>query len=212
MDSVLLHFKAYGSNKIKSSVMASPDAFVQMALQLAYFRTYGEPCPTYESASTRQFLHGRTETIRTLSQDSLDFTQAFDNEEVKPDEKKKLLLNAIATHVKYAIDATNGKGVDRHLLGLRMMLKKGEKADVFDDPSYIKSMSFKLSSSNVSPGDYLYGGFGPVLADGYGVNYAIGKEQLKFSISSRRRSNDTCSRSFRKVLEGTLEDLMQLFQ
>ena len=49
-------------------------------MQLAYWRTYHQPCPTYESASTRQFLHGRTETIRTCSEDSVAFTKAFDND------------------------------------------------------------------------------------------------------------------------------------
>ena len=35
----------------------SPDAFVQMAMQLAYYRhTGGELCGTYESIMTRAFL------------------------------------------------------------------------------------------------------------------------------------------------------------
>lgn len=60
VDSVLLHFGTYGADKIKKFGRAGPDAFVQMALQLAYYRIYKTSCPTYESASTRQFLHGRT--------------------------------------------------------------------------------------------------------------------------------------------------------
>ncbi len=64
-------------------VKLSPDAFVQMALQLAYYRQYGEPCPTYESASTRGFLHGRTETVRSCSVDSVTFTKAFDDKDIK---------------------------------------------------------------------------------------------------------------------------------
>lgn len=43
---------------------------------------------------------------------------------------------------------------------------------------------------------------------GYGVNYAIGANNLKFSISSRRNSKETCSRSFRKMLEASLVDMM----
>ena len=73
------------------------------------------------------------------------------------------LIEAIKVHTKYTIDATNGKGVDRHLLGLRVMQKGNEMADIFKDPAYLKSMYFKLSSSNVSPGDLFYGGFGPVV-------------------------------------------------
>ena len=54
-----------------------------MAFQLAYFRHYGEPCATYESGSTRAFLHGRTETVRSCSMDSVAFTKAFDDKNIK---------------------------------------------------------------------------------------------------------------------------------
>ncbi|KAJ1669190.1 Carnitine O-acetyltransferase mitochondrial, partial [Spiromyces aspiralis] len=67
-----------GSDYIKKAKV-SPDAFVQMALQLAYYRLHGQPCATYETASTRAFLHGRTETIRSCSSESLAFTKAFDD-------------------------------------------------------------------------------------------------------------------------------------
>jgi hypothetical protein len=42
-----------------------------------------------------------------------------------------------------------------------MMQKDGEMADIFKDPSYVESMSFTLSTSNMSLGEYFYGGFGP---------------------------------------------------
>lgn len=83
VDSVLLHFNDYGGDAIKADAHASPDAFVQMALQLAYYRIYKQSCPTYESASTRQYLHGRTETIRSCSLESVAFVNAFDDPAVK---------------------------------------------------------------------------------------------------------------------------------
>ena len=60
-----LAFKAYGRNAIKS-YKCPPDAFTQMAIQLAYFRTFGKLRATYEPAHTRKFLHGRTTTIRSV--------------------------------------------------------------------------------------------------------------------------------------------------
>lgn len=44
-----------------------PDAFIQMALQLAYRRLHGHYTAVYETASTRLFLHGRTDTIRSFT-------------------------------------------------------------------------------------------------------------------------------------------------
>ena len=51
----------------------SPDAYIQMALQLAWYRTRKSFTATYETTLTRLFLHGRTETIRTLSTQSRAF-------------------------------------------------------------------------------------------------------------------------------------------
>ncbi|OAQ27852.1 acyltransferase ChoActase/COT/CPT [Linnemannia elongata AG-77] len=196
VDSCLIHFNEYGSNFLKS-VKCSPDAYVQMVLQLAYYRHYGTWTPTYESASTRLFLGGRTETVRSCSVDSTT-------------EKQRLLQKAIQTHLEYMMAASAGKGVDRHLLGLRSMMQTPEEqksALIFQDPSYIQSMYFRLSSSNMSPGDNFWGGFGPVVPEGYGINYAIGKENIKFSISSLRSCKETNSKEFRETILGALRDM-----
>ena len=54
-----------------------PDAYIQMAMQLAWYRTRGFFTATYETALTRLFLHGRTETIRTLTKASRQFVLAM---------------------------------------------------------------------------------------------------------------------------------------
>ena len=91
-DCQALEFKGYGKNFITSHGF-SPDAFVQMAFQAAYFGLYGQhvffvnisvivtmirigrtEC-TYEPAMTKAFLHGRTEAIRTVQPESVDFTK-----------------------------------------------------------------------------------------------------------------------------------------
>lgn len=110
-------------------------------------------------------------------------------------------------------EAAFGKGIDRHMLGMRCMIKpeEMENASMFTDPSYMKSMYFKLSTSNMSPGKNFYGGFGPVVPEGYGINYAIDKDNLKFSISSKYSCKQTNSYKFREMLERTLIDLLILF-
>ncbi|KAF9429658.1 Carnitine O-acetyltransferase mitochondrial [Podila epigama] len=209
VDSVLIHFNEYGSNWLKSA-KCSPDAYVQMALQLAYYRHYGTWTPTYESASTRIFLGGRTETVRSCSVESVAFVKGFESKHADTIEKQRLLQKAIESHLEYMKAASVGKGVDRHLLGLRSMMQTPEEqkqALIFQDPSYIQSMYFKLSSSNMSPGDHFWGGFGPVVPEGYGINYAIGKENIKFSISSLKSCAETNSSEFRETILGALRDM-----
>lgn len=73
-DCQALEFKGYGKNFITSHGF-SPDAFVQMALQAAYFGLYGRIECVYEPAMTKAFLHGRTEAIRSVQSESIEFTK-----------------------------------------------------------------------------------------------------------------------------------------
>lgn len=59
----------------------STDGYIQMAMQLAWYRTQGSFTATYETALTRMFKNGRTETIRTLTADSREWVLAM----MKPD-------------------------------------------------------------------------------------------------------------------------------
>ena len=74
----VLAYSTYGKNLIKKFRM-SPDAYVQMVIQLAYYKKYGVSRSTYESAQTRKFKHGRTETCRTVSIDSVAVVKAMEN-------------------------------------------------------------------------------------------------------------------------------------
>lgn len=211
--SCLLQTQIYGSRYIKEVAKTSPDGYVQLALQLTYFRLFKQVTPVYESASSRLSLNGRTETGRTMSEESLNFITFFDNDNILYQEKLELFRKAIESHGEYMKTAAIGRGIDRHMLGLRCMIKPEEKGKetIFSDAGYSKSMNFKLSTSNMSPGRLFYGGFGPVVADGFGINYAIDKDELKFSISSKKSyRNDICFK-FRNRLEQTLIDMMILF-
>ena len=61
----------------------SPDAFVQICLQLTYYRIHRKLAPTYETASVRKYSHGRTETCRSLSLELATFVKMFDDPQIK---------------------------------------------------------------------------------------------------------------------------------
>lgn len=71
-----LVYDKYGREGIKGFKQA-PDAYAQMAIQLAYYRTFGKMRATYEPAHTRAFLHGRTACIRSVSSQSAEFVRAM---------------------------------------------------------------------------------------------------------------------------------------
>src|SRR5271167_1825865 len=119
----VLEFTGYGKNFI-TSMGISPDAFVQMAFQAAYYGLYGRVEPTYEPAMTKAFQHGRTEAIFSVSQESLDFVQTFWGD-VSPAIKVNALRKACDRHVQTTKDAGQGKGHHRHLYALFCIWERG---------------------------------------------------------------------------------------
>ncbi|GAA5806236.1 hypothetical protein HPULCUR_011767 [Helicostylum pulchrum] len=219
-DSNVLVFKGYGTNWIKKTGRVPPDAFYQMVLQLAYYRVHKAVTPTYETASTRKYLRGRTETIRTLSVDSKNFVQGFDNEELSPAERYQLLAKATSAHRDYTAIASDGHGCDRHLLVLRLLNadhqllnEKGELVNapmhpIFTDPIHGQSQVWRLSTSGLHAGIRLMGtGFGTVYPDGYGINYMAAPTLVKFGIESKRVPETVETTKFMQVIENVLLDL-----
>ncbi|KAJ2723595.1 hypothetical protein GGI07_002550 [Coemansia sp. Benny D115] len=197
-----IRFENYGSDWIKRVAKVSPDAYAQLALQLTYYRIHGEFASVYETASTRMYLHGRTETVRSLTQESAEFMRTMCDAASSSIDKYEVLVRASKKHQQLLKDASTGNGVDRHILGLRMAYHRleplpGEQAltqeektaieEFFSDPIMVKSTTFKLSTSGLFPAYYLaHTGFGCVVAErGYGINYIIEPKRIKFGTEGK---------------------------
>jgi carnitine O-acetyltransferase len=166
-------YQGYGKDLIKK-FKCSPDAYVQMTIQLAYHKMYGKNRPTYESAATRKYQQGRTETTRTVSDESVAFCEAMANPEIGRAECEKLFRTAVQAHVQYTLDASDGFGVDRHLFGLKKLVQEGEEMpELFKDPAYSYSSTWYISSSQLSS-EYFNGyGWSQVIDQGWGIAYMI---------------------------------------
>lgn len=111
-----LEFSGYGKNFMTSTGF-SPDAFVQMAFQAAYYGLYGRVENTYEPAMTKAFLHGRTEAIRTVSEESTNFVRTFWAENPAT-QKIDALRKACQRHTARTKECAKALGQDRHLYAL----------------------------------------------------------------------------------------------
>ena len=111
-----LDFSAYGKN-FMTSMGFSPDAFVQMAFQAAYYGLYGRVECIYEPAMTKVFLHGRTEAIRAVTKESVNFVQTFWAEN-PPQQKVEALKRATRKHSSITKECSKALGQDRHLYAL----------------------------------------------------------------------------------------------
>lgn len=108
------NYKQYGSNSIKSWRF-SPDSWFQVGLQLAYYQLHKRLGPCYESASTRQFAYGRTETIRSLTNGVAEFCR---------EPSYQTLKSAVGQHKAYANKANHGNAIDRVLFGYRLIFNE----------------------------------------------------------------------------------------
>ena len=170
-------YQGYGKGLIKK-FKCSPDAFVQMVIQLAYHKMYGRNRPTYESGATRKYQLGRTETVRTVSEESVAFCESMANPEINREECEQLFRDACKAHVKYTQESSEGYGVDRHLFGLKRCLKEGEALpEVYKDPAYTYSSTWYISSSQLSS-EYFNGyGWSQVIDQGWGLAYMINENR-----------------------------------
>lgn len=175
-------YQGYGKGLIKK-FKCSPDAYVQMIIQLAYFKMYGKNRPTYESAATRRFQQGRTETCRSVSEDSVAWCRAMADEGVDGATRIALFRKAIDAHLEYIGAASDGKGVDRHLFGLKRLLEPGQELpSLYKDPAYAYSSSWYLSTSQLSS-EYFNGyGWSQVIDEGFGIAYMINENRFVFFI------------------------------
>uniref|UniRef100_A0A8C1ATW9 Carnitine O-acetyltransferase n=1 Tax=Cyprinus carpio carpio TaxID=630221 RepID=A0A8C1ATW9_CYPCA len=215
LDVRVLNFTHYG-RKFPRSHKMSPDAFIQMALQLAYYRMYQTCCPTYESASLRMFKLGRTEAIRSTTTESLQFTKAMDDpsKQVQKSEKAALLEEAIKVHRKHTHMAIHGQGIERHMLGLRMIAIEDLTSlpDIFMDTSFAVASHFNLYTSQVGSKTDCVMCLGPMVPDGYGICYNPMDDHINFAVTAFNSCEETNATRLSQFLEDSLLDMKTLLE
>ncbi|KAI9474881.1 acyltransferase ChoActase/COT/CPT [Zychaea mexicana] len=183
-DLTVLAYQGYGKNQIKK-FKSSPDGYTQMVIQLAYYKMFGKSRPTYESAQTRKFQRGRTETARSVTEESTAFCKAMEDVTVSREDKIAAFRAAIKAQGAYMADCVSAHGADRHLFGLKKTLQPGEESPaLFTDPNYAYSQHWYLSTSQLSSEHFDGYGWGQVVNDGFGVAYMIKKNALQFNVAS----------------------------
>jgi carnitine O-acetyltransferase len=124
-------------------------------------------------------------------------------------QRATLFRRAMTRHLQFAAWAADGQGVDRHLFGLKKMIREGEPTpEIYKDEAYTKTSHWELSTSQLSS-DYFDGwGYGEgafnlqnqmkaisyptflVVSDGYGLAYSINNHSIRWTITSLKRNTD----------------------
>ncbi len=102
----------------------SPDAFVQLAYQLAHRRTKGLVGATYESIATRQYRHGRTEAMRVVTPEVPRFVAGMEDPAADEGARRSAFRAAADAHVARARQCQAGQAPEQHLWELQMLQQR----------------------------------------------------------------------------------------
>lgn len=226
---------AFGKNSISKTAKVSPDAFVQLALQATWYRLSADKkfACTYESAMHRLFAEGRTETIRSCTNETSAFVREFEQGTAAAggrDDKvaARLLKEACDNHARLTAKAMVGEGVDRHLFAMYLVgssLPGGQAAPEFlrramsygwplstSQTPVGQSTRWKNAAQSVTKFPRANGGFAAVHRAGYGVSYAISSDRMVFHVSCFKAAGNTSAERFQTELHKILKGMMALME
>ncbi|KAK0398572.1 hypothetical protein QR680_002651 [Steinernema hermaphroditum] len=212
---IYLH-KAFGKEFIKGC-RVSPDGFVQLTLQLAYYKLHGHLVSSYESAAIRRFRKGRVDNIRANTPEALAWVKTMCDKTSSREQRRKAFEIAAQKQALVTMENITGNGIDNHLCALNVLAvqavengKLSSLPDIFKERMWTELMRFPLSTSQVTtsvniPDTYLC--YGPVVPDGYGCAYNILPDSIIFAASAFRSHPKTDAVLFCKAIAHSLGEI-----
>jgi carnitine O-acetyltransferase len=206
----------FGRDQAKE-LRISPDAFMQMAFQLAHNRARGLVGATYESIATRHYRNGRTEAMRVVTPETVLFVAAMDDPEVDEATRTTAFRAATERHVERARECQAGDAPEQHLWELQLIqgrrgeaLGATEPLALYETPGWLKMRDDYLSTSSTASATIEYSGFGPTGNRCIGISYMVLPDQARLYLSARRRIADEMRLFADRLREavGELQDLL----
>ncbi|TJZ55448.1 choline/carnitine O-acyltransferase [Streptomyces piniterrae] len=183
-------FDDFGANTAKA-LRVSPDAFVQLAYQLAHQRAKGHLGATYESIATRQWRRGRTEAMRVVTPEIQAFVAAMEDPAADPDTRRTTFRAAAEKHVARAKECQAGDAPEQHLWELELIQRRRgaelgvtEQPALYRTPGWLTMRDDYLSTSSAPSAHIQYFGFGSTSSRCIGVAYVLLPERFNVYLST----------------------------
>ncbi|MGP3924083.1 choline/carnitine O-acyltransferase [Streptomyces sp. 8N616] len=183
-------FEDFGATAAKA-LRVSPDAFVQVAYQLAHQRAKGHLGATYESIATRQYRYGRTEAMRVVTPEMLEFVAAMDDPAADADTRRAAFRAAAEAHVTRAKECQAGQVPEQHLWELELIQRRRgaelgvlEQPALYRTPGWVTMRDDYLSTSSAPSANIQYFGFGSTSSRCIGVAYVLLPERFNVYLST----------------------------
>ncbi|MCX6466836.1 MAG: choline/carnitine O-acyltransferase [Pseudonocardiales bacterium] len=190
----------------------SPDAFCQLAFQLAHQRAKGHLGATYESIATRHFHHGRTEAMRVVTPQIAAFVAAMVDPAASDDRRRAAFRAAAEAHVARARQCQAGDAPEQHLWELQMLQQRRgaelgvpEPLELYDSPGWRIVRDDYLSTSAVPSPRVQYFGFGSTSPTCIGVGYGLQADRFDIHLSTPESVREQMTVFARCVRESVAE-------
>ncbi|WP_425455424.1 choline/carnitine O-acyltransferase [Amycolatopsis palatopharyngis] len=208
-------FDDFGGNDAKA-LGVSPDAFVQLAYQLAHKRSKGFVGATYESIATRQYRRGRTEAMRVVTPEVLRFVDTMDDPGTDVTARQAAFHAAAEKHVIRAKACQVGQAPEQHLWELQLIQKRRgdslaatEPLALYESPGWLTMRDDYLSTSSAPSTRIRFFGFGSTSRQCIGVAYVLLPERFNVYLSTPRPVEDGMY-AFAGELRAALHELREL--
>jgi carnitine O-acetyltransferase len=205
----IVSFDDFGADAIKALKM-SPDAFVQMAYQLAHQRAKGHLGATYESIATRQYRRGRTEAMRVVTREVTRFVAAMEDPAADAATRRAAFQAAAEGHVTRAKECQEGKAPEQHLWELQLIARRRgtelgvtEPLELYDSPGWRIMRDDYLSTSSAPSTNIQHFGFGATSTQCIGIAYVLLPDRFNIYLSTPREvaaAMDTFADQLREVV------------
>ena len=152
----------------------------QLILMIAQMLTYGYIRGQSEVFDMRHFRAGRTEVIRPVTIQAMNFVTAL----VQGQATEEHFAAALTAHRDWVSAANMGKVFDRHLMILEYIAQElgGAQADLFTKNT--KARENFLSTSTLGNAEVVVRSlFAPACVDGFGVSYTPVLEGIEFMVT-----------------------------
>jgi carnitine O-acetyltransferase len=211
----IVSFDNFGSDQAKR-LGVSPDAFVQMAYQLAHMRAKGLVGATYESIAMRQYRRGRTEAMRVVTPEIIGFVSTMDDP-LTEDVTRRLRLRAAARkHAERAKECQEAQAPEQHLWELQLIQRRRgadlgvpEEPELYRSPGWLIMRDDYLSTSSAPSERIRYFGFGSTSNHCIGVAYVLLPDRFNVYLSTPRAVADEML-SFAAELRRAIPELQAL--
>ena len=148
-DSFSLDFTGFGKDLIKNYGVYYL-GFIQLAIQLAYYKLCHQLTGTYQTVSLKSYREGRLEHPIVVSEEMMTFVESMTVTSSTGRERWKLLLKAINKYKQLLSDTNRGHVFVKHMSALKLLAEREQiPVELFQNSHFKVFMEPKLAISSI---------------------------------------------------------------